>query len=118
MKLIIAFLLSLIAVGCSDKPEGSIPTDPLAQMELAFVGNPHKSEIKSQLEMAMELYNLPITEENYSRAGSVLVTMRKELGVKEMDILRYMIKSHIPEVSLSFPDAAAISAVALSSGDR
>ena len=32
------------------------------------------------MDIAMRLHSLPITEENYSRAGSVLVTLRKELA--------------------------------------
>lgn len=118
MKIIILFMSFLALAGCSDQSVGGPPTDPIAQMESAFVDNPSQSKIKPLLEKAMDLYNLPINEDNYSRAGSVLVAMRKKLGVKEMDILSYMIRSHTPGVNVSFPDAAAISAVALAYGDR
>lgn len=90
-----------------------VPSDPLSQMELVFRGNYTKSQIKKRLDKAMKLYKLEITKENYSRAGSVLVTLRKETGQKEMDILNYMIKSYVPNVKLDFPDAASLSAIFL-----
>ena len=90
---------------------------PLEQMEVAFIGNPSRAAIKARMDQAMRLYGLPITEDNYSRAASVLVVMRKEHGQSEMAILDYMIRSHVPGVSLDFPDAAALSAVFLTVGD-
>jgi hypothetical protein len=44
--------------------------------------------------------------------------MRKENGVSEMQILDYMIRSHVPGMKIAFPEAAAISAVFLKAGDR
>ena len=63
--------------------------------------------------MAMQLYNVPISDENYSRAGSSLVALRKQFGPREMDILSHMIRSHVLGANLSFPDAAGISAAFL-----
>ena len=50
--------------------------DSLAKMKVAFVGGRTREQIQRQMDRAMRLYGLPTTEENYSRAGSVLVTMR------------------------------------------
>ena len=62
----------------------------LAMLELAFEGDYSRQEIKLRIDRVMQLYGLPITEENYSRFGSVLVALRKETGVPEMEILTCM----------------------------
>ena len=92
--------------------------DALGKMELAFVGGHTRGQIKRQMDRAMRLYGLPITEENYSRAGSALVALRKQNGTAEMEILEHMIRSHVPGAKLTFPTAAAISSVFLVAGDR
>jgi hypothetical protein len=97
---------------------GDVPADPLEQMEIAFKGNYSKPQIKERLDKAMELYNLPRTKENYSRAGSTLVALRNEFGHSEMKILSYMIRSHVPGVKMDFPSAAGLAAAFLSAGDR
>lgn len=78
----------------------------LEQMLIAFEGNHKMDEIKTKMDKAMKMYGLELTEDNYSRAGSVLVALRKEYGITEMDILDYMIKSYVP--NMKFPDMAAI----------
>lgn len=70
------------------------------------------------MDEAMDLYGLPVTEENYGRAGSALVALRKENGTKEMDILDCMIRSHVPDVNMEFPEAAAFASVFLAVGDK
>jgi len=92
----------------------------LEKMEIAFIGNPSKEEIKDKLDLALELYKTEITEENYSRAGSTLVALRKEskTGVTEMEILEYMIDSHVDNVNMSFPNMAGISFAALETGNN
>ncbi len=111
-----------------DRPSTSSPTrqpraavqqmHPLDQMVIAFVGNHSRGQIKQRMDRAMTLYGLPVSEENYSGAGSVLVTMRKEYGVSEMDILSYMIRSYVPGVNTSFPEMATLSAHFLAAGDQ
>lgn len=91
----------------------SAPTDALGQMEIAFVGGHSRASIKARLEKAMTLYGLPINEENYSRAGSALVGLRKDNNIAEMDILNHMIRSHVDGVNMSFADAAGLSAAFL-----
>ena len=95
----------------------NLPDDPLDQMVIAFNDSYSRTQIKEQLDRAIELCNLSRTQENYSRAGSALVALRKETGQKEMDILDYMIRSHVPGVIMDFPSAAGLAASFLSSGD-
>jgi len=76
------------------------------------------SSVKQRLDKAMKLYKLRLTKENYSRAGSVLVVLRREIGPSEMAILSYMIRSHVPGFVINFPEAAALSASFLAAGDR
>ena len=90
----------------------------LQQMELAFVGNYTQTQIKTRLERAMRLYGVEVTEENRSRAGSALVTARKDSGYSEMEILNYMICSHVPGVRMQFGGAAGLAGAMLKSGDR
>ena len=96
---------------------GSVPENPIEQMEIAFDGDYSKLQIKERLDEAMELYNLPKTKENYSRAGSVLVALRKEFGPSEMELLSYMIRSHVPGSKIDFSSAAGFAAAFLSAGD-
>ena len=102
----------------SKKTTQAIPSTALGQMAIAFEGQPNKERIKQQLDTAMRMYSVPITGENYSRAGSVLVALSNEYGPTEMDILDYMIRSHVPGVSITFPNAAGLSVAFLSAGDR
>ena len=90
----------------------------LDQAEIAFVGGHSRAQIKERLDEALGLYGLPITEENYSRAGSTLVALRKANGTSEMEILDHMVRSHVSGVKISFPEAAAISSTFLKTGDR
>lgn len=90
----------------------------LEMAEVAFVGDYDQREIKQRLDTAMSFYGLEITEENYLRAASVLVALRKEYGPSEMEILDYMIRSYVPGVAMSFPDMAALSVVILAAGDQ
>ncbi|MBU2104630.1 MAG: hypothetical protein KKF67_02565 [Nanoarchaeota archaeon] len=71
---------------------GNSDSEPSAieMMEVAFIGGYSQGEIKTLIDATMQLNSLPITEENYQRLGSVLVTLRKEIGVSEMDILTCM----------------------------
>lgn len=89
----------------------------LQQMTIAFDGNYSEKDIKDKITEAMVLYNMPITEENYSRAGSVLVALRQQEGIEEMLILDYMInKLYAPDINLTFPGAAALSVTILKTG--
>ena len=41
-----------------------------------------------------------------------------QMGPSEMDILDYMIRSHVPGANMDFPSAAAMSATFLALGER
>lgn len=109
-------VLIVLLLLCTPLPV--LAPDALTMMHTVFKGDYTKAQIKQQLDVAMKFYNTPITEENYSRAGSVLVTFRKDTGIHEMVILDYMIRSYVPGVKLNFPDAAAIAATFMQLGDR
>ena len=117
-----AFSLSLLlflAFGSteSDSDKGSSKTvsslTALDKMVVAFEGEYTKNQIKVRIDKAMQLYGLSLTEENYSRAASTLIVLRKEYSVQEMAILDHMIRSYVPSVKISFPEQAAFSVVIL-----
>lgn len=85
----------------------------MEMMEYVFIGGYTQKDIKTRLDKAMELYKVDLTEENYSRAGSALVTLRKEYGHAEMLILDYMIRNHVGEVNFTFAEAAGWASAAL-----
>lgn len=94
----------------------------LEQMEIVFIGSFSYNSIKERMDSVMQLYGLSMTNENYNRFGSVLVTLRKETGVSEMNILICMkamdYKNTIGESITSekaITDSAAICSVTLSS---
>ena len=99
-----------------------LKSSAIEMMEVAFIGEYSQGEIKTLIDATMQINSLPITEENYQRLGSVLVTLRKETGVSEMDILTCMkaadYKNSVggnitPEKAVT--DSAAICATLLSS---
>lgn len=100
------------------QPAPAQPQDPLEQMVIAFEGNYTRAQIRRRVDEALRLYGENVTDENRSRAGSALVALRRQVGVAEMDILAHMICSHTPDVTISFPDMAGLSAAAIKSGDR
>jgi len=103
---------------------GTPPSDPLAQMEIAFQGNPSQATIKEKLDRALELYQTPRTNDSYSRAGSTLVTLHQNLGFTEMEILDQMICMNLnaalppDNAGINFPDGAGLAASALNVNDR
>lgn len=111
----------MLIVGCgvdgdpggADRRSASPTTHPLDQMVIAFEGSHSREEIKRELDRAMTLFGLDLTEENYSRAGSALVTMRRDYGTAEMDVLREMIRIGQRRSSLSFGEAAGLASFAL-----
>ena len=133
--LVLAGAIILIRFGCNHKSDRMMnngdsarksskavlpSTDEIAiqQMEIAFEGGYKKSEIKASLDTAMELYSVTRTEENYSRAASSLIALREQNGTSEMDVLSYMIRSHVPGMKLSFAEAAGLSSAFLAAGDK
>lgn len=87
--------------------------DPYEIMNVAFVGNPKISEIKPLMESVMDNYNLPQTNENKLKVGSMLVALRKSntVGVTEMDILKHIYRYGSNKLTL--PEQAGISSTLL-----
>ncbi len=88
---------------------------PLEQMLITFEGDNKMEDIRNKVIKAMTLYNVELTDENYSRVGSTLVGARKSFGVKEMDILDYMIENYTPNLKVTFPDMVGIATAILAS---
>ena len=96
--------------GQTQSPKRAVPrdVDALARMEVAFVGNPSRSQIKLLLDRTFSLYGVPKIEDNYMRIGSVLVRMRQETAIPEMTILEQTRIQHVPGVSMKLPGAIAL----------
>lgn len=88
-------------------------------MVVAFNGSPSAEAIREGMDNALTATKMPITEENYSRAGSVLVAFRKKYGINEMDILACIpgtvTDPRVP--ALNFANVAAVCNVKLVSGE-
>jgi len=72
-------------------------------------------EIKEKMDAVLTFYKLPLTGDNYLRAGNTLASLRKasNKGVTEMDIVTHMIISDTGWQGVSFDDQAGISAKSL-----
>lgn len=101
-------------------PENSQVKNPTAidMMHVAFVGRHSASEIEAQMRRAAAAFDLPATDQNFSRMGSALVALRKESRVPEMELLHCAraMRDEVKEtnVKLDFPSAAGMCAVTLS----
>ena len=104
--------------GCGAGDTSDPPTDPLDQMSVAFEGTPSRDDIQRRLDAAFAATNTEATADNYSRAGSVLVTFRQDHGLEEMDILDCIpTRAQDPRVStLDFPSVAAVCVTDMASG--
>ena len=132
VAIVAVFPLAALVVGCGPNQPSSqrkhrqpvarsspvVKNDALTMCQSVFAGNHARDEIKARLDTALQLYGHPLTEENYSRAGSSLVSLRKDIGVQEMDVLDHMIRSHVDGTDYTFPQAAALSAAFLAVGDQ
>jgi exopolysaccharide biosynthesis predicted pyruvyltransferase EpsI len=109
----LGFAMLLTLAGCS---ETEPPNSALDTMLIVFQGKYTKRQIRSRLDEAFHLYGIPVTEENYLRYGSILVSLRRDSGssATEMEILDQAIKGYTPEVKLE--EMMAISNLMLQSG--
>lgn len=90
----------------------------LEMMSVAFVGDHAKTQIEAEIRRAARAFNLPATNDSFSRMGSALVALRKETRVPEMELLRCA-RAMGEEVAgtnvdLDFPAATGMCAVTLS----
>jgi hypothetical protein len=60
----------------------------IEMMSVAFVGSHSKSQIEAEVRRAANAFNLPATDDNFSRMGSALVAVRQQSRVSEMNLLR------------------------------
>lgn len=84
--------------------------DPLEQASIAFLASPSSSDVKRAMDAALSATGELATAENYSRAGSTLVALRRENGSDEMRVLE-CIPAHARDPRLpgvSFSNAAAL----------
>ena len=122
LAILIAVTLFIFSRCSSGSPEASpTPTasaSALQMMEVAFKGNPSQSEIKALLDPAMTAAGLPITEDNYQRAGSVVIALGQKNNIAEMSILR-CIPQRTDDTRIQdhdFPSLAAVCAVDIIEG--
>lgn len=77
--------------------------DPYEIMHIAFEGSPEIDEIKSLLEVVMDNFSFPKTDENRLKLANGLVVLRKAstVGVTEMDILKHIYQHGTNKISLA-----------------
>lgn len=124
-----ALLAAVVTLAClsacpgsaNDAESGQVtaPNGAIDKMALAFNGSPSTQAIREAMDKALAATDTPVSEENYSRAGSVLVAFRKEYGIDEMDILACIPTTVTdPRVpSLTLANVAAVCNVKLVSGE-
>ncbi len=117
-KVLIAGLLSasFLIFGCSGDASSNNKPKPLAieMMVTTFDGKQSEEEVKTKMDAVMKAYNVEVTEKNYEKCASALINLRKAVkGVSEMEIIDSMLESDAGKNGVSFPDQAALSAMAL-----
>lgn len=85
--------------------------DAYSYFETEFVGMPPRNEIIARFRMLLTLYKLEETEEHLDIIGSFIIVLKKQHGVPEMEILKKIIETKTPGVSLKMQ--AVISAIYL-----
>lgn len=87
------------------------------KMATVFIGAPSQEQIKSVLEPVMRLHDMDINEGNLTKCADVLVALRKssEGKITEMEILDYMYRSKISQVT--FADHAALAFTFITTGN-
>ena len=104
----------LLSIGLMVQTPGSSIEEMLKSKEACailserFEGNPPKERIRYSLDRVLQACDMPTTEENRLRAGSVLILFRKEEGAREMHFLEYLGRNVKPGSKLTFPEAAGL----------
>lgn len=118
--IVLVGVFALALGGCGAGTSGASHEQPteeasaLEMMEAVFVGEYSRATIEARMDRALELYGSAPGEREYEVAGSVLVALRKETGVPEMEMLSCMISSHVEGIDMQFTSAAALCATQLS----
>ena len=112
----LVIVLPLILIVFTRLPDTEPPDSVLNRLLIVYQGDHSKRQIQSKLDQAFRLYGVPITEENYTRYGSILVSLRRgvERGATEKEILDYATRAFTPEVKLE--EMMAMSSLILQSG--
>jgi hypothetical protein len=123
VALFVAFMGSAIAMSASGRGVEAKETrvenpTALEMMPVAFVGGHAKPQIEAEIRRTAKAFNLPATNDSFSRMGSALVALRKETRVPEMELLRCAraMGEEVNGISLEldFPTAGGVCAVTLS----
>ena len=120
-KYILVIIPLLIFTSCgtgngdsNSKEVKNIPSksEAIAMLQSVFIGTYSKQEIEENMGAVMTFYKVPITGENYLKAGNTLASLRKssKKGVSEMDIIIHMIKADSGWKNISFDEQASKSA--------
>ena len=77
-----------------------------------FTGGYTQKDIKEKMDAVFTLYKMPITGDDYLKAGNTLTSLRKSStkGVTEMDIIMHMILADTGWQGVSFDEQAGTSA--------
>lgn len=100
-------------------PARSVAAERTALEMMEAVFGVSQSRIKAALDESLSAFDVELTEENYERAGSVLVSLANHneeegcTGCNEMAILEYMNRNYVPGVSMEWQEWAALSSTAL-----
>ena len=103
---------SVLALGAVLIPTIANAQDALGKMVVAFDGNHSRVEIKSKVDKALRLYDLPVNNEFRGRVGSTLVSLSNSNDVHktEMQILQCVIDAYTPSADTTFPNMAGVCA--------
>lgn len=83
-----------------------------AMMETEFEGFPKQEEIQPLMQKVLKIYKSQETEDNLNIFGALLVVLKKQHKVSEMEIMKHVTETYVS--NLSFKMQATISAVWLS----
>lgn len=114
--ILIALIVGFFIFSGGSKDNNQPPTtqnntpDALDMMTSTFTGDYNRDQIKIKVDEVLNLYKLPINDENYSRTGSMLISLKKENNVKEMDMLNCMINGYKSESNITLQQMAALCA--------
>jgi len=97
--------------GGNEYSTNSTQSDAIEMLVSVFSGIYTKEQLKTKMDMVLDMYNMPLTKESYLKAGNMLVELRKSANgqIKEFDIIDDMITASSGSKGVSFGDQANIS---------
>ena len=87
-------------------------SEALEMLSSVFTGGYTQKDIKEKMDAVFTLYKMPITGDDYLKAGNTLTSLRKSSanGVTEMDIIMHMILADTGWQGVTFDEQAGTSA--------